>query len=74
VPPSGLGASFGTIAEGRRRLGQAVVTVATIVLLAALLIQFLYKSGHVSHGFETWQPLIYFYVSCGVSRSASRRC
>jgi multiple sugar transport system permease protein len=67
LPPSGLGASFSTIAEGRRRLGRTIVIVATIVLLGAILAQFLYRNGSISFGFATWHWLIYVYVAWGIA-------
>ena len=67
MPSSGLGASFSSISGGRRTLGLAIVIVATVGLLAALLVQFLYKSGNIAYGFQTWQPLIYVYVLWGIA-------
>jgi multiple sugar transport system permease protein len=72
LPPSGLGASFSTIAEGRRRLGRTIVIVATAVLFGAILAQFLYKNGSISFGFANWQPLIYIYVAWGIALGAAQ--
>ncbi|TRC89833.1 sugar ABC transporter permease [Mesorhizobium sp. WSM4310] len=55
------------IPPGRKRLGWAVMTAATLGLLATILVQILYKSEVDTIGFDTWRPVVYAYVLWGVA-------
>lgn len=55
------------IPPGRKRLGWALMAVATLGLLATILVQVLYKSEVDTIGFETWRPVVYAYVLWGVA-------
>lgn len=55
------------IPPGRKRLGWALMAVATLGLLATILVQILYKSEVDTIGFETWRPVVYAYVLWGVA-------
>ncbi|MGR3503373.1 carbohydrate ABC transporter permease [Pseudaestuariivita sp.] len=50
------------ISEGRKRLGKAMVwgSAGLCVLLAVW--QFLYQTGRIGAGFETWRPVLYAYM------------
>ena len=55
------------IPASRKRLGRFIMIIATLGLLAALILQSLYKYGATTVGFENWQPLIYAYVLWGAA-------
>lgn len=55
------------IPPSRKRLGRALVAVATLGLLAIIAVQILYKSEVSTIGFETWQPVVYAYLLWGVA-------
>ncbi|MEZ5782473.1 MAG: sugar ABC transporter permease [Rhizobiaceae bacterium] len=60
------------IPESRKRLGRGLVWLASLVLLAVFVGQGLYKAELTSFGFDTWQPLIYFYVLWGIALGAGQ--
>lgn len=51
-----------TVSAGRRRLGTAILVGATLLLLAILAIEILYKTGAIGFGWETWRPVLYGYL------------
>jgi multiple sugar transport system permease protein len=56
---------YGQVPDANKRLGRFILVGASLVLLATLLIEILYKSGASSFGFETWRPVLYAYVLWG---------
>lgn len=55
------------ISPGRKRLGWALMAVATLGLLAVIVLEILYKTEADTIGFETWRPVVYAYVLWGVA-------
>src|SRR5581483_1940416 len=66
----------GRIASTRRMLGQGILAVASLVLLAVLLVQILRASGTTAAGFADWRPVLYAYllwsVALGVEQVMAR--
>ncbi|MHA6644905.1 carbohydrate ABC transporter permease [Mesorhizobium sp. A623] len=60
------------IPPGRRRLGRALMVLATACLLATILVQILYRAGSIGFGFDTWRPIVYAYVLWGVALGVSQ--
>ncbi|MER8810729.1 sugar ABC transporter permease [Mesorhizobium australicum] len=58
---------YDLIPPGRRRLGWALMAIATLGLLATIVLQILYKTEVDPIGFETWRPVVYAYVLWGVA-------
>ncbi|MER9564223.1 sugar ABC transporter permease [Mesorhizobium sp. M0571] len=55
------------IPRSRKRLGWALMAVATLGLLAVIALQILYKADIDAVGFETWRPIVYAYVLWGIT-------
>ncbi|RUT98120.1 sugar ABC transporter permease, partial [Mesorhizobium sp. M7A.T.Ca.TU.009.01.3.2] len=53
------------ISPGRKRLGWTLMAVATLGLLATIVLEILYKGSADTIGFETWRPVVYAYVLWG---------
>lgn len=47
---------------GRKKLGRAVVGVASLGALLLLLIQVLHATGTIAAGFTNWRPILYAYL------------
>ena len=47
---------------GRKKLGRAVVGVASLGALLLLLIQVLHATGTIAAGFANWRPILYAYL------------
>lgn len=61
-------ASFGNpVPPGRRRLGLALIVLATLGLFAVVLLQSLHRAGAAEAGFATWRPVLYAYVLWGIA-------
>ncbi|TIT76001.1 MAG: sugar ABC transporter permease, partial [Mesorhizobium sp.] len=58
------------IPPGRKRLGWALMIAATLVLLAAIVMQILYKTEVDTIGSYTWRPVVYAYVLWGIALGA----
>jgi multiple sugar transport system permease protein len=58
--------TFEAVTPASKRLGSFVTWGSSLALVAFIILQFLYKTGHSSLGFETWQPFIYAYVAWGI--------
>ena len=50
------------ISISRKRIGQALILLASLNLVAFVLIQILYRTDTISVGFETWRPILYAYI------------
>jgi multiple sugar transport system permease protein len=46
----------------RRQAGRQLVLAATVLMLAAFVMQTLYALGVLSFGFANWRPLVYVYM------------
>ena len=51
----------------RQRVGRAVLTAASAVLLAIAAVQGLHDAGQVAIGFETWRPVLYAFLAWSVA-------
>lgn len=51
----------------RRRLGRALMLIATLALAAIVLYQIFFRAGVTSTGFSNWRPVLYAYVAWGVA-------
>jgi multiple sugar transport system permease protein len=69
---SSLGAALDTIAPGRKKLGRAIMALATAGLALVALLQILYAAGAIGFGFSTWRPLLYAYILWGVALGAGQ--
>ncbi len=73
LPPAGdIGAIGDPVPPGRKKLGKALMALATLGLFAVILWQILYKSGELSAGFANWRPVLYAYVLWGVAIGAGQ--
>jgi multiple sugar transport system permease protein len=52
----------GELSPARLAAGRAILLVASLSLVAVLLIQVLDKTGTLALGFATWRPLLYAFV------------
>ncbi len=46
----------------RKRIGKGLIILASLNLVAFVLIQILYRTDSISVGFETWRPILYAYI------------
>jgi len=46
----------------RKRIGQAMILLASLILVVVILIQILYRTETITVGFETWRPILYAYL------------
>lgn len=46
----------------RKRIGQGLLLLASLILAAVILIQILYKTDTITIGFDTWRPVLYAYL------------
>ena len=46
------------ISPARKALGRSILWAATILVLAVLVVEILYKNGVIAFGFDTWLPLL----------------
>ncbi|RWB52251.1 carbohydrate ABC transporter permease [Mesorhizobium sp.] len=58
------------IPASRKRLGWGLLAIATLGLLAIIVVQILYKTEMSTTGFDTWRPVIYAYVIWGIALGA----
>ena len=50
------------IPVSHRRIGQGLIILASLNLVAFALIQILYRTDTITFGFETWRPILYAYI------------
>jgi multiple sugar transport system permease protein len=50
------------ISVNRRRLGKGLILFASLILVAVILVQILYKADTITVGFENWRPVLYAYI------------
>jgi multiple sugar transport system permease protein len=55
------------ISVSRKRIGQATILLASLILAAVILIQILYRTETITVGFETWRPVLYAYLLWAVA-------
>jgi len=60
------------IPDARKTLGRVLLVLASLVLVAVLLIQVLYATGAIDTGFETWRPALYAFLLWSVALGASQ--
>jgi multiple sugar transport system permease protein len=60
------------MSPGRIRAGRVLAQLASLVLLATLIVQVLYQAELVSVGFENWRPVLYAYVLWAVSMGVAQ--
>lgn len=58
--------------ESRKRWGTIVLLAGTAILVATFLVQFLYTTGSLGFGFETWRPLAYAFLLWSVCLGVSQ--
>jgi len=46
----------------RKALGQAMILIATILLVALFITQTLHRAGSITAGFDNWRPILYAYL------------
>lgn len=46
----------------RKAIGQAMILIATILLVALFITQTLHKAGSIAAGFDNWRPVLYAYL------------
>ena len=49
-----------------------MIIAATLVLVAAILIEGLYKTGATGFGFENWRPVLFIFIVWGVALGAGQ--
>ncbi len=57
------------ISGSRKRVGWAMIFLASLILLAVFLIQILYKTDTISAGFDTWRAVLYAYILWAIALS-----
>jgi multiple sugar transport system permease protein len=55
------------IPAGRKRIGRAMILLASLFLVLVILIQILYKTETITVGFDTWRPVLYAYLLWAVT-------
>ena len=60
------------IAAGRKRLGRALILVASLGFAGVFLAQLLDALGVLAIGFENWRPVLYAYVAWAVALGAGQ--
>jgi multiple sugar transport system permease protein len=50
------------IPVSRKRIGQGMILLASLILVGVVLIQILYKTDTTSVGFESWRAVLYAYI------------
>ncbi len=55
------------IPAGRKRIGRAMILIASLFLVLVILIQILYKTETITVGFDTWRPVLYAYLLWAVT-------
>jgi len=50
------------IPAGRKSVGRGMILLASLILVAVILVQFLYKTEIITVGFDTWRPVLYAYI------------
>ena len=50
------------IPASRKRVGWALIFLASLILVAVFFIQILYKTDAISVGFDTWRAVLYAYI------------
>src|SRR5262245_52369389 len=60
------------ISDGRRNLGRALIGVASLALVAVLLVQVLYAAEAITVGFENWRPALYAFLIWGMALGAGQ--
>ncbi len=46
----------------RKRIGQGIILLASLILVVVILIQILYKTETITVGFDNWRPVLYAYL------------
>ncbi|MGI9437699.1 MAG: carbohydrate ABC transporter permease [Geminicoccaceae bacterium] len=62
----------GTVAAGRRQVGQIGLWTASAILGVAFLVQSLFDAGAIGFGFENWRPVLYAYFLWAFAFCVSR--
>ena len=44
----------------RKAIGQAMILIATILLVALFITQTLHKAGNIAAGFDNWRPCLLY--------------
>ncbi|WP_425482635.1 carbohydrate ABC transporter permease [Chelativorans xinjiangense] len=55
------------IPQSRKRLGRLILAFGSLVLVAAFLVQALYRAGTIDFGFANWRPVVYAYLFWGIT-------
>jgi multiple sugar transport system permease protein len=58
------------ITDGRKNFGRGLIVLASLGLLAVLLVQILYATGATAIGFPNWRPVLYAYLVWAVALGA----
>jgi multiple sugar transport system permease protein len=55
------------IPVSRKRVGQGIILIASLILVTVFLIQVLYRTETITVGFENWRPVLYAYLLWAVA-------
>ncbi len=55
------------IPVNRKRLGKGIILFFSLILVAVILVQILYKTETITVGFETWRAVLYAYLLWAVA-------
>lgn len=61
-----------TISAARKRAGKLLVWVAAAAFVGLAVTQFLFETGVVSFGFETWRPIFFAYLTWAIALCISQ--
>ena len=56
----------------RRNAGRALIGIASVLLIAAIVVQALHTANIVSFGFQTWRPTLYVFLLWSVALGAAQ--
>jgi multiple sugar transport system permease protein len=60
------------IPAGRKSVGRGMILLASLILVAVILVQFLYKTEIITLGFDTWRPVLYAYILWAAALAAGQ--
>jgi multiple sugar transport system permease protein len=60
------------IPASSKRLGRAMILLASFVLAGIVLIQILYRTETITVGFDNWRPILYAYLLWAVALAAGQ--
>jgi len=57
---------------GRKRAGQGMIILTSLILIGIALIQILHRTDTITFGFDNWRPVLYAYMLWAVALAAGQ--